>query len=249
MIEAIPKLSKDPSEQNPQQMLNGKVCVCVSDTELQDYICRRPCCLWAIMQNNNYRKIAEWSVRQNHQPSVLFEQACCNDAVSWGHLDVMWGTYGCWIYITNMNIPFLIFSGMTFHTTLLSRLFSKRICSSHISASQTVVNAYAFPVLAGAGAVPNLKDSDPVMCQVCRSAVASLIQPRPGRFCTIGFHCRDHLHITDRKFVCGTCCNSSIITCTAEGTPISFRFLAQKSCRAVCGSHHGIRLCNPSTVL
>lgn len=89
MIEAVSKLSKDPSKQNPQQVLKGKVCFCVSDTELQEYICKRLCCLWALMQNNSYRKIAEWSVRQNCQPLVLFEQACCNDALSWEHLDVM----------------------------------------------------------------------------------------------------------------------------------------------------------------
>lgn len=256
MIETISKLSKDPSKQNPQQVVKGKKCVCVSDTELQDYICKRPFCLWAIMQNNRCRKIAQWSVRQNCQPLVLFEQTCCNDVLSWEHLDVMWGTCGCWIYITNTNILFLIYSEMTFHTILLSLVFLLKgfaACTSLYfrlwlvcipsfgrcsSCSWGPGSSCVLNVQVSCGLTYPVADSvQQVLIAeiISKSLIENLCMVRASNG-TIGSS-------GNRNGI------SSIVKYPAEGTPASFRVLAQKSCKAVCGSHHGISLWDPSAVL
>lgn len=76
-----------------------------------------------------------------------------------------------------MNILFLIFTAVTFHTIFFLSVFAKKnLQLAHLCLFQSVVNAYAFTDLAGADAVYFIISRIVIqLFTMCRSSVASFI--------------------------------------------------------------------------
>lgn len=163
LIEAISKLSKGPSKQNPRQVVKGKVCVCI----ILNF--KIPSAKDPAAVGYNAEKQLKKNCRTVSKAKSLALGVIWPGLMQWSSFvgAFWWNARHLWMldihYKHEYPLSYLLWNDLSHCPSLIS-LLAKSICSLHISVFRTVVNSHASPALGGAGAVHNLKSSDPVMC-------------------------------------------------------------------------------------